>query len=394
MSSPPKLRMRDADDDIVNNVGYGESGAWVVMATIRQGTGNPSANITGNNTAKFHKGWANFTELGISHSGSGYILDFYISSPASADFTVSSQSFDIAEREVRFSISRQPSTGDEGVPLAQQPQIEARDLSNQVVNTGWKGRKWHATATLIDPNNIGAKLGGDTTVEFEDGVATFTDLSVDISGSNYQLSIVTSTDPSSRYTHTLTTAKFDIAYTSGNLNTDPAFSDAFPVITLREDAATNTMVTKANATDSNPGLNGVLRFSIASGDPNGLFKIDSTTGKITLAQSIDLETRQKDSYVLDIRVEDKGKPSRSASQTLNIQVTGVNEFTPSLSVTNKTVREDSAVSTIVGQVMATDGDFGEDGELTYSIVSGNDEGRFGINATSGMLRYNITQILS
>ena len=387
MSTQPKLRMRDADSNFLNDVGYRDIGAWVVMATIRQGTGHPGANITGNNTAKFQKGWANFTELGISHTGSGYIIDFHISYPDSANFRTSSQSIDIAERKVRFVISQQPDDGSEGTALLQQPQIEVRDEANdEIVNTGWQGRRWYATATLIDPNNDGAKLGGDTTIEFVEGVATFTDLSIDISGSGYQLSIQTSTEPVSGYTDTLVTNKFDVEYNSGNLNTNPVFSSSFSRITLPEDASPNTLVTKANATDSDAGLNGVLTFSISSGDSDGVFTIDSATGEIRIEKSPNLETTQRTSYALTIEVKDKGNPSKSASQVLNIEITTVNEFAPMVSgVLNQTAREDSAVPTVIGKVKATDTDFGEDGKLTYSIVTGNDERCFEINATTGKI---------
>jgi hypothetical protein len=386
MATQPKLRLRDASNDFVNNVGYGETGTWVVMATIRQGTGHPNANITGNSTVKFSQGWANFTELSISHSGSGYVLDFHISQPQSASFNASSVPFDIAERKVNFVLSRQPGDGNEGEVLPQQPQIEVRDSSNnEIVNTGWKGGRWYAKASLMDANSNGAMLGGDTTVEFVEGVATFTDLTVDISGLNYQLNIETNTDPVSSYADRLTTAKFDIAYNSGNSNTAPVFSESFPTVTLREDTTVDTLVTKANATDSNPGLNGVLRFSISSGDSQGFFKVDSVTGEIKVAKTLDLESTQLASYPLTVKVEDKGNPRQSATQILNIEISSVNEFAPKLSSNiNETVREDSAVFTVVGKVLASDDDFGEDGRLSYSIVSGNDEGCFKINTTTGM----------
>ena len=387
MATQPKLRMRDTNNDIVENVGYGEVGAWVVTATIRQGTGHPEANFTGNNTAKFIKGWANFTELSISHSGSGYILDFHVSKPESADFKASSQSFDVAEMLVRFAITQQPGNGDEGVALTRQPQVEVRDSSsNEIVNTGWKGRSWYAKATLIDPNNNGAVLSGATTVEIIKGVTTFTDLSIDISGIDYQLTIETSTQPESSYKDKLTTAKFDIAYNSGNANTNPVFSDVFPSVTLREDDSANIWIAKANASDSDPGLNGVLAFSISSGDSQGGFKIDPTTGDIRTAKTPDLETTRQASFTLSITVADKGKPSKNASQVLNIQISNVNEFTPRLIGNNsQTVREDAEVLTAVGKVLASDGDFGEDGKLTYSIIGGNVEGCFSINTTTGDL---------
>ena len=204
--------MRDTQGAMVNNVGFGEIGAWVVTATIRSGTGDPNATIIGNNTAKFSKGWANFTALSISHNGTGYILDFHISKPDTANFQTSSQPFDVKERVLYFSVSQQPSNGNETAPLSRQPQVDVRDVANGEIvnNTGWKGRKWYATASLIDPNNNGAQLNGTKTIEFMQGMASFTDLSIDVTGQNYRLTIDTKTEPTSRYSSSVNTASFDV----------------------------------------------------------------------------------------------------------------------------------------------------------------------------------------
>ena len=211
-SLQPKLWMRDEENNMVNNVGFGETGAWVVTATIRSGTGDPNATIIGNNTVKFSKGWANFTALSISHNGTGYILDFHISKPDTANFQTSSQPFDVKERVLYFSVSQQPSNGNETTPLFRQPQVDVRDVANGEIvnNTGWKGRKWYATASLIDPDNNGAQLNGTKTIEFMQGMANFTDLSIDVTGQNYRLTIDTRTEPASRYSSSVNTATFDI----------------------------------------------------------------------------------------------------------------------------------------------------------------------------------------
>ena len=211
-SLQPKLWMRDEENNMVNNVGFGETGAWVVTATIRSATGDPNATIIGNNTAKFSKGWANFTTLSISHNGTGYILDFHISKPDTANFQTSSQPFDVKERVLYFSVSQQPSNGNETAPLSRQPQVDVRDVANGEIvnNTGWKGRKWYATASLIDPNNNGAQLNGTKTIEFMQGMASFTDLSIDVAGQNYRLTIDTKTEPTSRYSSSVNTASFDV----------------------------------------------------------------------------------------------------------------------------------------------------------------------------------------
>lgn len=45
---------------------------WKVEVSLRSGSGsNPSATLIGNTTVSFIDGYANFSGLGISHSGSG-----------------------------------------------------------------------------------------------------------------------------------------------------------------------------------------------------------------------------------------------------------------------------------------------------------------------------------
>ena len=205
----PKLWMLDSQGEQVNSVGYGEIGAWVVTAVIRPGTGDPKAIIIGNNTVKFEQGWANFTSLSISHNGT-YILDFHISKPDTANFQTSSQPFMVKERELYFTFKTQPSNGTEMAPLPVQPVVEVRDATNGMVvnNTGWKNRTWYATASLVGGG--GAQLLGTEMVEFAEGIASFTDLNVDIVGQDYQIAVETRTEPSSRYQESITSGTFDV----------------------------------------------------------------------------------------------------------------------------------------------------------------------------------------
>ena len=59
---------------------------------------------------------------------------------------------------------------------------------------------------------------------------------------------------------------------------------------------------------------------------------------------------------------------------------------PAMSATTMTVAENAAVGTAVGTVTATDPNAGQ--TITYSIVSGNSEARFAINATTGAITVN------
>lgn len=74
---------------------------WYVTATLRSGTGNPSAQLLGNTTIKFVNGWANFTNLAINYFGTGYIIDFNITSPTEGEnMTLASDPVDISARPI------------------------------------------------------------------------------------------------------------------------------------------------------------------------------------------------------------------------------------------------------------------------------------------------------
>ena len=203
----PKLWMLDSQGEQVNSVGYGEAGAWIATAVIRPGRGDPKATLTGNNTAKFSQGWANFTSLSISHNGT-YILDFHISKPDTANFQASSDPFMVKERELYFAFKTQPGNVTEMSPLTTQPAVEVRDAASGMIasNTGWKNRTWYAVASLVGGNS---QLLGTGMVEFQNGVASFTDLAVETAG-DYQIAVDTRTEPSSLYQGSITSETFNV----------------------------------------------------------------------------------------------------------------------------------------------------------------------------------------
>ena len=68
---------------MIDDLGIKEN-PWQITATLRGGTGHASAVLSGTTTIASTNGWFNFTDLAISHAGSGYIIDFAITYPASA----------------------------------------------------------------------------------------------------------------------------------------------------------------------------------------------------------------------------------------------------------------------------------------------------------------------
>ena len=126
-----------------------------VTASIKLGTGDPDGLLGGNITVPFTDGWANFTNLNISHNATKYVLEYNITFPSETNFTALSEPFEVKERVLYFTLVTHPRDANETVPFGQQPLVEVRDAANGelVTNTGWKGRKWICQASLVNPQN-------------------------------------------------------------------------------------------------------------------------------------------------------------------------------------------------------------------------------------------------
>ena len=168
---------------------------------------------------------------------------------------------------------------------------------------------------------------------------------------------------------------------------DPIFS---PITAqeVPEDAAAGTPVTRVHATDADIGDNAKISYSITDGNSLGFFDVNSETGEVTVAKSLDLETATHAtglSYTLTMTATDSGVPARSSSESLSITVTSLNEFTPVFekNVEFITVPHNTPVSNVVYEPQAEDQDFGMDGELQYTMSSSNNDGYFSIDQNTG-----------
>ncbi|XP_016396188.1 protocadherin Fat 4 [Sinocyclocheilus rhinocerous] len=146
----------------------------------------------------------------------------------------------------------------------------------------------------------------------------------------------------------------------------PEFENHPATVPVPEDHKVGDEVTSVTATDADSGFNGEVRYTLLGGP--GRFSVDQETGVITLAAPLDRETQ--DEYSLVIAAQDQGRPSHSATTTLEISVTDINDNAPIFSKQQyeTTVSEHAEVGTNVIDVMATDKDDGENAIVTYHIV--------------------------
>jgi hypothetical protein len=149
---------------------------------------------------------------------------------------------------------------------------------------------------------------------------------------------------------------------------------------VSEDAAVGTSVAGVFATDSD--TDDVVTYTIVGGDPNSHFAINSATGAIATAASLDRE--ETETYALRIRASDA--LGLASFWDLQVTVTDVNDNTPVFTqdVYSKDggLSEDAAQGSHVVTVKALDADKGINSLITYSLEADNN-GHFAIDASSG-----------
>ncbi|XP_070557430.1 protocadherin Fat 4-like [Ptychodera flava] len=197
--------------------------------------------------------------------------------------------------------------------------------------------------------------------------------------SEYILSI----NVSDHGTPSLATTGFVTVVLSDVNDNAPTINPDFYDITVEEDTVVGTVVCSVMATDLDVNSNSELAFEIQSGNENGDFGISSSSGTITVAQTLDV--RLVDFYTLFISVQDGGTPSLTSQTTVNVTVIDVNDNAPEFTqeVFTYYVIENAPLSTSVGIVSATDLDFGLNSLLNFSFTSGTNFNHFAIDETSG-----------
>ena len=158
----------------------------------------------------------------------------------------------------------------------------------------------------------------------------------------------------------------------------PVIVPAQQSIILPEDFPFASVATFA-CFDSDAGTNGAIKFQLITGNEETRFNV-SNSGTIELANSLDFETTQN--YSITVVCSDAGDPPLSASASLFIEVTGINEHAPQFNraAYNFTVNENVEAGELIGEVSASDRDAGIDGEVRFEIASGNGVNIFAINS--------------
>ena len=263
----PSLILRDGNGDFVQEL----VGNWTVSASLQGG--DPLARLEGNLTVPFINGTANFTNLAISHNGTGYTIVYRVSSPADQNLQTSSYPHVILERNFKYRFDFNRTKLEVNVLIAPGISISVYDIADGsiVVDTEWKNLTWQLNVSLIIASNsqVSSNLVGNLTVPIYQGRAMLDDLSISEVGT-YYLQFTITTDPSSSYGTVYMTEHFQVTsfdyylyvvQEPGNCNETVVCGDQ-PVIEVRN-SVTNLSV--AGLTDN--GRMWIIEASLC--DDNG-----------------------------------------------------------------------------------------------------------------------------
>lgn len=163
----------------------------------------------------------------------------------------------------------------------------------------------------------------------------------------------------------------------------PEFSADPYAITVFENTEPGTLLTRVQATDADSGLNRKILYSLID-SADGQFSINELSGIIQLEKPLDRELQAV--YTLSLKAVDQGLPRRlTATGTVVVSVLDINDNPPVFEYREygATVSEDILVGTEVLQVYAASRDIEANAEITYSIIGGNEHGKFSIDSKTG-----------
>ncbi|XP_068225068.1 protein dachsous-like, partial [Palaemon carinicauda] len=167
----------------------------------------------------------------------------------------------------------------------------------------------------------------------------------------------------------------------------PVFEDDPITFSIIESTAIGTPVYNFTATDLDSGDNGYIQYSLAQQTPKNAFKLDATTGLLTLMAPLDYEEHRE--YTLVVTASDQPRDEshrRQASVTARILIEDSNDNSPKFVSRGRVdIMEDEPEDYPVLHVIATDEDSLDNGRVTYIITSGNEDGSFSLGYETGIL---------
>ena len=167
----------------------------------------------------------------------------------------------------------------------------------------------------------------------------------------------------------------------------PVFDQKVYSTNISEAVDIGSTVLAVRAHDLDIGVNKKIRYSIVNSMEIGnVFSIGHDSGIISVEEELDRE--KVASYRLVVKAEDKGTPTQNSTAEVFITLLDENDCFPEFNESEYHffVLENSKTGSFVGATNATDCDIGLNKKVKYSITSGNQDGVFSIEPSSGIIR--------
>ncbi|WP_461640341.1 cadherin domain-containing protein [Labilibaculum euxinus] len=164
-------------------------------------------------------------------------------------------------------------------------------------------------------------------------------------------------------------------------------NDVDPVVTasqsfsIAENTANSGAVGTVLATDGDAGTS-FSAWTETGGTGASIFEINASSGAITVTDNSGIDYETTTSYTYAVTVSDG--TNTSASETITINITDVNDVAPIVTASQTfNIDEDASNTTSVGTVLATDSDATATTFSSWTITAGNTDGIFAVNSTTG-----------
>lgn len=157
----------------------------------------------------------------------------------------------------------------------------------------------------------------------------------------------------------------------------PVFARDRDEIHIPENAAVGQEIYLARARDKDAGINSRVTYSL-SYNPQEQFRISEATGVLYLNRPIRVDPGTV--LHIEITATDGGDQPLSSKNNVVITIEDVNDHTPVFDHTSyeTSLLESTPVNSRFFALSASDADLGANGRISYKIIEGNAESKFGI----------------
>ncbi|CAF1029932.1 unnamed protein product [Rotaria magnacalcarata] len=179
-----------------------------------------------------------------------------------------------------------------------------------------------------------------------------------------------------------------------NLNDNkPKFEKEFYSFKLFESVPIGTFVGQVKAIDLD--LNSIINYELTSIDGQNAFYVDFSTGELRTKILLDYEIHSIHRCYITAKDNDDLHSDRVL---VTIQLIDVNDNAPiidtpsSVYIASKLLESNASTTIVITNIIAHDHDSGKNGNLTYKIIDGNENGYFQLNLYNGTIISDINNL--